>query len=71
MSLPSPSDNVPVSIRQLINENSDSLEISTPAKGGCIKCYSDFSRPDDFKQKLANAFEIRAYANKLLESQNI
>lgn len=49
------------SITKVINENPDSIEIGTPAKGGGIKVYGDFSKPDEFKKKIDNAVEVRKY----------
>lgn len=50
-------------IQKVVNENPDSLEIGTPAKGGGIKVYGNFNEPDGFKKKIDNAIEIRNYAN--------
>ena len=47
-------------------ENPDSLEIGTPAKGGAIKVYGDFSNKDEFQKKIDNAVELRNYANQKL-----
>ena len=52
-----------------ITENPDSLEIGTPAKGGAIKIYGNFSFPESFEGKISNAFGVRKYANKLLNSE--
>jgi hypothetical protein len=49
-----------------INDNPDSLEIGTPSKGGAIKIYGDFSKPDEFKAKIQKAKEVREEAQKLL-----
>jgi hypothetical protein len=55
-------------IHKHINENPDSIEISTASKGGGVKIYSDYSKPDEFKKKIDIALELRAYAqNKLRE----
>ena len=56
-------------INKMVNDNADSLEIGTPAKGGAIKCYLNFDRVEEFKKKIDNAFEVRRYAQKLMESQ--
>jgi len=50
-----------------INDNPDSLEIGTPAKGGAIKMYGNYADPEEFKAKLANALAIRRHAQALLE----
>ncbi len=49
-------------IQRIINENPDSLEIGTPAKGGAIKVYGNFENKEVFKAKLDAAIEVRAYA---------
>ena len=51
------------STQKVINENPDSLEIGTPAKGGSIKVYGNFDNPEAFKKKIDNAFEVRNHAN--------
>ena len=48
------------------NENADSLELGTPGKGGVVKIYVDFSKPEEFKAKIKNAQEVRAEAQKIL-----
>jgi len=50
------------SIHRVINENPDSLEIGTPAKGGAIKIYGDFKDKEAFKAKVDAAKEVREYA---------
>ena len=47
-------------------DNPDSLELGTPSKGGAIKIYGDFAKPDEFKLKIDNAVAVRAYANSKL-----
>jgi len=42
--------------------NQDSLEIGTPAKGGCVKIYGDYNKDDEFKAKVDKAVKIRSYA---------
>lgn len=49
-------------------ENPDSIEFGTPSKGGALKVYGDFSKPDDFKKKIDFAFEVREHAKKKLET---
>jgi hypothetical protein len=48
-------------------ENPDSLELSTPARGGAIKIYGDFSNKEEFQKKIENAIELRKYAGTLIE----
>ena len=48
------------------NKTPDSLEIGTPGKGGVIKIYGDFSNPEQFKLKLEQAIQLKAYANSRL-----
>ena len=50
-----------------INDNPDSLEIGTPAKGGAIKVYGNFDNPEEFLAKLNNAFMVRRHAQALME----
>ena len=52
--------------QKVINENPDSLEIGTPSKGGAIKVYGDFNKPEEFEKKLINAKAIRDKANQLM-----
>ena len=50
------------SIQKHITENPDSIEIGTPSKGGAIKIYGDFSKPDVFKKKIDDAKKVKEYA---------
>jgi len=49
---------------RVINDNPDSIEIGTPAKGGCMKVYGNFMEADMFKKKIKEAAEIRKYAQE-------
>lgn len=49
-----------------INENPDSIEMGTPSKGGAIKIYGDFFKPDEFEKKIDNAKLVREYAQAQL-----
>jgi len=49
-------------INKLVNDNSDSLEIGTPAKGGAVKIYGSFDRVEEFKSKVDNAKIVRDHA---------
>jgi hypothetical protein len=49
-------------IATLKNDNPDSLEIGTASKGGGLKIYGNFERPEEFKKRIDNALELRAYA---------
>jgi len=51
------------SIQRIVNENPDSIEIGTPAKGGAIKVYGNFDNPEGFKSKIDNAILVREHAN--------
>jgi len=44
----------------------DSLEIGTPAKGGAIKVYCDFSNVEETKSRIDNAIIAREYAKTKL-----
>jgi hypothetical protein len=50
------------SIQTIRTENADSIEIGTAGKGGAVKIYGDFSKPEDFKAKITNAAEVRKFA---------
>lgn len=49
-----------------VNKSPDSLEIGTPGRGGVIKVYGDYSNPEQFKAKLDQAIQLKAYANTKL-----
>lgn len=51
-----------VTIQRVIYDNPDSIELGTPSKSGAIKVYGDFNKPEEFKKKIDNAKEVRAYA---------
>lgn len=42
-----------------INENQDSIELGTPARGGVIKIYGDASKPIEFAEKIAQMLKLR------------
>jgi hypothetical protein len=54
------------SVRRVINDNPDSIEIGTPAKGGAVKIYGDFNKPEEFEVKVANAERVKRYAQERL-----
>ncbi len=54
------------SVQKIVTENADSIEIGTPGKGGCIKVYGDFTKPEEFVKKLENAKKVRESAVQLL-----
>lgn len=56
-------NNIQKLAQQKSSELCDSLTISSPTKGGAIKLYGDFNKPDEFKVKVDKAIEVRAYAN--------
>lgn len=45
-----------------VDEERDSIELSTPAKGGAVKIYGNFNNPEAFKKKIENAVEVRKFA---------
>jgi len=47
------------------NDRPDSVEISTPSKGGAVKVYFNAANPDEAKKLIENAFEMRTLARKL------
>lgn len=53
-------------IHKQITENPDSIEIGNPSKGGAVKIYGDFSKPEAFAEKIRNAKTVRAEAQKEL-----
>jgi hypothetical protein len=52
-------------------DSPDSLEIGTPAKGGAIKIYGNYSRPEEFREKIDRAIEVRSYAQKLVSGGEV
>jgi hypothetical protein len=54
-------------ISRQINDNPDSLEIGTPAKGGAIKIYGNYDDPESFKDKVDKAISVRLHAQTALE----
>lgn len=58
-------------LRELLDDNHDSLTISTPAKGGEIKCYMNYSHPEECRKKLDNAFDVRAYAQNKIDKNGV
>lgn len=56
-------------ITKVINDNPDSIEIGTPGKSGTVKVYGDFSKPEEFEQKIRNARALREYANEQLKGE--
>ena len=54
-------------LHRTIDDRKDSIEIGTPGKGGAIKVYGDCSKPEEFMQKIRNAFEIRRLAAQMLK----
>jgi len=55
-------------ITRIITENQDKIEIGTPAKGGTVRVSGDFSKPDEFKIKIAEAIKIREWANAQIQA---
>ena len=49
-----------------IEAQKDSLEVGTPAKGGAIKIYTDFSDVEGTKERIRKAVEARTFASELL-----
>jgi benzoyl-CoA reductase/2-hydroxyglutaryl-CoA dehydratase subunit BcrC/BadD/HgdB len=50
-------------------ESPDSLEIGSASKGGGIKVYGSFERLEEFKKKIDNAMEARAYAQSKMPAK--
>ncbi|KKL45545.1 hypothetical protein LCGC14_1987920 [marine sediment metagenome] len=50
------------SIQKVVNDNPDSIEIGTPAKGGAVKIYGNFDDEAAFKAKIDNAKKVKEYA---------
>lgn len=55
------------SVHRHINENPDSIEIGTPAKGGAIKVYGSFDDTEAFKKRIKNAKEVFDFAKANLQ----
>jgi hypothetical protein len=58
-------------LHRTIDDQKDSIEIGTPGKGGAIKVYGDCSKPEEFLQKIRNAFEIRRQAAQMLKESEV
>jgi hypothetical protein len=57
-------------INKHINDESDSIDLGTAGKSGCVKVYFNANKPDEAKVKIDNALLLRKYMNeqaKLLE----
>jgi len=54
--------------KEKFNEKIDSLTIGTPTHGS-IKIYGDYSKVEEFKQKIINAIELRKYAKDMYEDK--
>jgi hypothetical protein len=54
-------------INKIVNDAPDSIEIGTPSKGGATKVYGNFSKLEEFKTKIDNAAEVKAYAQAKLQ----
>lgn len=57
-------------LRELLQDNRDSLDYGTAGKGGNVKIYGDYSRPEEFRKKIDSAFDVRAYAQQKGEKIN-
>ena len=53
-------------VHRSISADPDSIEVGTPSKGGAVKIYGDYSRPESFKKKILSAKAIREFAGKEL-----
>lgn len=51
-------------LNKWVNDNSDSIEIGTPAKGGCMKIYGNADKPEEFLKKINNMQIVREHAQK-------
>ena len=52
-------------INKMVNDNPDSLEVGTPAKGGSIKIYCNFDNDYELiKGKIDRALKLRNYAKE-------
>lgn len=51
----------------IVNDQADSIEIGTPAKGGTIKVYFDANKPEEAKQKIKNVIALREFMQKSIE----
>ena len=54
---------------KVIHQDQDSIELGTPAKGGAVKVYCDFSNIDETKAKISKAIEIRKWANAQINTE--
>jgi hypothetical protein len=46
----------------LANENKDSIEVGSASKGGAIKVYGNYDKPEEFKAKIESALTLREFA---------
>jgi predicted lipoprotein len=53
-------------INKTVVENPDSIEMGSAAKGIKIKVYGDFSKLEEFKEKIDNARASKDYAIQIL-----
>jgi hypothetical protein len=58
-------------LEMMMDTNKESMTISTPAKGGELKIYCDFSDLEACKKRINNAFEARKYANNMLSMEKV
>lgn len=49
-------------IQKIINANPDSITIGSASKGGAIKVFGDFTKPEEFKKRIDGAKETLEYA---------
>lgn len=60
---------VEIVVKHISDNYQDSLEIGTPGKGGVVKVYCDFNKPEEAKAKLINAVNVRQFAADLVEGR--
>ena len=48
-------------------QEKDSIEVGTPSKGGAVKIYINANKPDEARQKIKNALDLRVFAAALYD----
>lgn len=51
-------------------EFSDSIDIGAPSRGGAVKVYFNAGNPDEAKQRIKAAIDLRKYAAQEIEGMN-
>jgi len=55
--------NIQKELLEDLKEQRDSITIGSASKGGAIKVYGDFNKPEEFEEKIKNAKRVKDFAN--------